>query len=147
MPEENSEPSPKAEAGPLTLEELIRSQLQGKVRALERYDAILWKIRSGYVVVLYGALTILGGKDYRLAEGLGVNTLLVLIAVVSISAFFVDLGFLLSKLRVVEARNSLSDMAFELARGDLKADDLHEKKVEELRRLLHLSGEAPILPS
>jgi hypothetical protein len=44
----------------LTSDELIRAELRGKFLAIERYDSMLWKIRSGYVVVLYGALTILG---------------------------------------------------------------------------------------
>jgi hypothetical protein len=42
----------------LTSDELIRLELRGKLLAIERYDSMLWKIRSGYVVVLYGSLTI-----------------------------------------------------------------------------------------
>ena len=33
-----------------TLGELMRLELDGKNQATGRYDAILWKIRSGYVV-------------------------------------------------------------------------------------------------
>ena len=146
MPEEKTEPSPKIETGPITMEELIRAQLQGKLKALERYDSILWKIRSGYVVVLYGAITILGGRESQIAGTLGIkatiDALVYLTVGMSFCAFFVDLGFLLSKLRVVDARNRLSDHAVKLATGEEMTGD----EGDELRKLLHLSGEAPTLP-
>lgn len=146
MSEEKPEPSAKTEAGPITLEELIRSQLQGKSKALERYDAILWKIRSGYIVVLYGALTILAGKESKLPEVMGTGTtliaLLYLATDISFCALFIDLGFLLSKLRVVEARDRLSDLALNLALGQALTD----QEKDELCKLFRLSGEAPTLP-
>jgi hypothetical protein len=147
MSEEEPEPSEKTETGSITVEELIRSQLQGKSKALERYDAILWKIRSGYIVVLYGGLTILAGKESILPEAIGTGTTLIalfyLATGISVCALFIDLGFLLSKLRVIEARDRLSDLALNLAFGHALSD----QEKDELRKLLHLSGAAPTLPS
>lgn len=47
----------------ITPDELIRSALDGKPQATSGYDAILWKIRAGYVAILYGALGLLLNKD------------------------------------------------------------------------------------
>lgn len=130
----------------LTVEELIRSQLQGKLIALERYDQILWKIRAGYLAVLYSLLTVLSGKDFELQDVLGdvakIEVLFYTAISFSLCAFFIDLGFLLSKLRVVEARNDLSDIAIALA----SSGSTTEKVKERLKALLHLSGEAPSVP-
>jgi hypothetical protein len=47
----------------LSYDELIRLELRGKLLAVERYDSMLWKIRSGYIAILYGTLTIIGGAS------------------------------------------------------------------------------------
>ena len=137
---------PSVEDRELTVEELIRSQLEGKSKALERYDAILWKIRAGYLAVLYSILTVLSGKEFDLKDLIGstpkVEILFYTAISFSLCAFFVDLGFLLSKLRVVQARNDLSDLALQVATRQTQAADAAGK----LKRLLHLSGESPGLP-
>jgi hypothetical protein len=129
-----------------TVEELIRSQLEGKSKALERYDDILWKIRAGYLAVLYGLLTILSGKEFQLTDLIGnlpkIDILLYTAISFSLCAFFIDLGFLLSKLRVVQDRNDLSDLALDLALKKTQS----EKVKGSLRILLQLSGEAPVGP-
>jgi hypothetical protein len=58
----------------------------------------------------------------------------------SLCAFVIDFGFLVSKLRVVEARNDLSDLALGRAKEREKAE------LGQLEELLHLSGEAPGFP-
>ena len=40
----------------LDISELLKVELPGKKVAMGRYDEILWKIRSGYLVVLAGVL-------------------------------------------------------------------------------------------
>src|SRR5882672_2255791 len=82
----------------LTVDELILSQLLGKANALNRYDAISWKIRSGYVIVLYGALSVLSGKDFQLKGITGETAALAILIWValgiSLSAFLIDVNFL-----------------------------------------------------
>ena len=51
------------ESGGITSGDLIRSGLEDKVRAITGYEEIIWKIRSGYIVLLYGALTFVLGKE------------------------------------------------------------------------------------
>jgi hypothetical protein len=123
------------ETKPLTCEELVRGEILGKNKASERYDAILWKIRAGYVTVLYGTLTLLGEKAFDHPW-----VAFVLIVGFSASAFRIDYTFLRSKFRVVTAQNRLADITWDIAVG--KADIA---AVADLPRLLHISGEDPSL--
>ena len=125
-----------AERQALSYEELIRSHAAGKHHAVERYDAMLWKIRTGYIVALYGALTLLGDSALALPWLSGL-----IIAAFSVSALGIDYLFLRSRLRVVHAQNALAELAWDLAGG--RALEAPER--ERLRRLLRISGEDPIL--
>lgn len=134
------------ESTSITLDELIRGQLAGKLVALARYDEILWKIRGGYVAVMYAMLAFLVGKESKVVEVLGsssvVQSLFPISLGLSVCALFVDLAFLLAKLRVVAARNRLSDLAAIRARSG----QLTKEESEELLTVLHISGEALTLP-
>lgn len=126
----------------LTCDELIRAELTGKFSAVERYDSMLWKIRSGYVVVLYGGLAILGGTGLNISTILG-NTrfliaTLILIWGFSFCGFFIDVGFSRSKLRVVVASNQLYTLALQFALGKRQ----YEQEYDALRVLLENSGES-----
>ena len=151
MPTSKGSGSEEEKRGPITLDELIRGELKGKNVAMARYDSILWKVRSGYIVVLYGVLTMLGGGDKIPWSTIGISVLSVLPLVVwgiSLSAFLVDTSFILSKLRVVEARDKLSDLALKLAtmkpRTNSEDSSAAESAVADAaRELLHISGEAP----
>ena len=125
---------------------MIRGQLAGKLVALARYDEILWKVRGGYVAVMYGMLAFLVGKESKVVEVLGssnvIRTLFPISFGLSVCALCVDLAFLLSKLRMVEARNRLSDLTAKKARGA----QLTQEEGEELLTVLHVSGEACTLP-
>jgi hypothetical protein len=142
---EHQAPSERAPT-PITLDELIRGGLAGKLVALARYDEIIWKIRAGYVAVLYGMLAFFVGKESNLVEFMSSSEVLRSLFPISLSlslcAFVVDLAFVLSKLRVVAARNHLSDLAVKRAAGH----KLHESEQDEFTKLLHLSGEALTLP-
>jgi len=126
----------------ITLEELVRSELQGKDMAIERYDSILWKIRSGYVTILYGAISLLGGAISQF--GREIQSLpwlaLALIWGFSICAFIIDRGFLRSKIQVVIAKDKLVDISQQLAAG------ANNTQFNELSVLLHNSGEDPTFP-
>jgi hypothetical protein len=126
----------------LTSEELIRFELQGKFRAVARYDSMLWKIRSGYAVVLYGALAIVGGTELNISSILGNSRFLVatilLIWGFSLCGFIIDVGFLISKLRVVIASNELYDLALQIALGTVDP----RREYSKLRDLLQNSGES-----
>ena len=50
----------------LSLDSLIKDELDGKASAIARYDDIIWKIRTGYAVILYGAVGIVAGLANQL---------------------------------------------------------------------------------
>jgi hypothetical protein len=153
-------------SAPPTRGELIRSTLDGKVRALSNYDSIIWKIRVGYAIVIFGSLTLLLGKEGSLVgkEGslLGREASIIEDAVWSAGLFILVCGFSLAggwldyefskrKRRVVISRDKLVDYLWDeklLDDGDQKLLDngdekiLDKKRLDKVRELLHISGEA-----
>ena len=125
----------------LTIDGLIRLELQGKTMAAGRYDAILLRIRTGYVVAVYGTLLLFAGKENALSVVAG-NPALALASLVTVLALtiilaIIDMSFRIRQLRVVMAFNRLIDIALELAMG---------KEVEGsgLFPLLHIAGESSL---
>lgn len=116
----------------LSTAELIRLELEGKNVALGRYDSILWQVRSGYVIVLYGALGLLF-KDAISPKSLG-NHIVLLVCGFSALAYAMDLAFRIRQLRVVQAYNLLIDQALRRSSGE-------QINADSLRELLHLAGE------
>jgi hypothetical protein len=47
----------------LTHTQVIKSGLDIKLSMINKYDEIIWKVRSGYLVILYGTLTLFIGKE------------------------------------------------------------------------------------
>jgi hypothetical protein len=115
------------------ISDLCRIEIDGKHEALARFDSILWKIRSGYVVVLYGAISLLVGKkiDFSVLK----KEHLLLILGFSALGFVLDLSFRLKQLRVTVARNHLMDYALKIAIKE-KVD------YKTLNNLLHIAGES-----
>jgi hypothetical protein len=133
----------------LTYAELIRTELKGKFAAVERYDSMLWKIRSGYIVILYGALGLLGQKGFIPKEIVAERWLLLTLLLVggfSLSAFIVDMGFIAAKLRVVKQSDLLYDLAVDLASGEnaIGTATLNQAQTDagKLKDLLHNAGES-----
>jgi hypothetical protein len=124
--------TPAASAAPPTVGELIRDELKGKNTALARYDAIVWKIRSGYIAILYGMLTFMAKEGLK--EKLVRPDGFFLVFGFSLLGCLLDYGFVRSKLKVVDAINDLSDEALRLAVGE-------PVNPERLRGLLHIAGE------
>lgn len=116
-----------------TAAELIRLELEGKKVALGRYDTILWQVRSGFVIVLYGALGLLF-KDGLSLKDLS-DQIIILVCGFSVLAYSMDLVFRIRQLRVVSAYNLLIDQALRLSCGE-------QVNADSLRELLHLAGES-----
>jgi len=124
---------PSTPQNSLTPAELIRLEIAGKNMALKRYDKILWQIRSGYVIILYGALGLLS-KDGLKLEALNERVVL-LVYGFSALACAMDLSFRVRQLRVVTAYNVLMDQALKFSLGDTVAAAC-------LQELLHVAGES-----
>jgi hypothetical protein len=99
-------------------EHLIASSLTSKLEAINKYEEILWKVRSGYLAILYAGLTFLVGNAGlgRLAEvakdTTASLTIFFLIVGFSLSAFSVDFAYLRKKMRVIVIRNMLVEAAY-----------------------------------
>ena len=126
---------------PLSRDSLIQSELAGKSTAVARYDEMLWKIRTGYVGVLYGSLTLIASlgdlEGWSLPLAQTALAAILLITGFTVCGLTLDFSFLTAKLRVVQARDALMDLALEIStRGNLDP-----QKEPELQVLLHNSGE------
>jgi hypothetical protein len=120
--------------------EPIRQALKDKLQAIAGYDAILWKIRTGYLLVLYGALGLtLGTGGLGEVGDLANNparsmTVLSLIWAFSVAAFLVDFGYIRKKLKVIVARDELVKLWIRQ----------EHDQMEKLQFLLRISGEAEL---
>ena len=93
----------------ITYEELIKMELAAKNNAQGGYDSILWKIRSGYAILLYGSLSlIVTSVDKKIISLTPTKTLIILSTLIvgfSIFIAFLDYYFLKCKIRVVDGAN------------------------------------------
>ena len=126
----------------ITYEELIKMELLGKNNAQGGYDSILWKIRSGYAILLYGSLSlIVTSVDKKIITITPDKTPVILSTLIIGFSFFIaflDYYFLKCKIRVVDGTNKLMDMAFYLSSNK----SLSEEQKHQLKILLHNSGES-----
>jgi hypothetical protein len=143
MPGENE--SPPADSGKLTLEKLISSELEGKLKAISGYDDMLWKIRSGYVAILYGISAIILGTEEMpnlleiMADFDRSLSIFLLIGGFSLSALIIDSSYLAKKLKVIVTRDLLVKIVFDNAVNSGACIN-----AVELMNLLRIAGETPI---
>ena len=89
-------------------------EFQRKNESIGRYDAILWKIRVGFVVAAFGFLLVFGGAMKMHSEphisALAIRPLFS-VFVLSFVLAIVDFSFCVRQLRVVTAFDRLIDVA------------------------------------
>lgn len=133
----------------LSVTSLVTSGIEGKNAAMADYGEMLWKIRGGYAAVLYGTFTLVVALSDKAKVGLSGNKAaaiaLILITGFTVCAAALDFHFLRSKLRVVDTKEELVDLALHLASGAT----LEEWRGRPLALLLHNAGEhrLPLRPS
>jgi MFS superfamily sulfate permease-like transporter len=115
----------------LDISELLKVELPGKKVAMGRYDEILWKIRSGYLVVLAGTLGFFVTKESTLKL---TPDILIVILWFSLVAWIIDINFRRRQLRVVTAYNELISSAI---KNIPETEGPNNVAVE----LFHISGE------
>lgn len=109
-----------AEDFKFSLDSLIKDELAGKALAIARYDEMIWKIRSGYAVLLYGAVGIVATLVSQKAIVLTSQTALAVIVLVggfSVFGASLDYCFMSAKLRVVNYRDRLVELAQQRVSG------------------------------
>jgi hypothetical protein len=120
-----------------TFEKLVTAELDGKLKAIAGYDEIIWKIRAGYLGILYGSLALILGTEgvddlgATISEPTRMLTLVLLVAGFSLSAYIVDSTYLAKKLKVIAIRDLLVKLAIDNSIGTMA----------DLTVLLSISGE------
>ena len=129
----------------MTRATLISSELEGKLKAISGYDDMLWKIRSGYIAILYGIPAIFLGTEgvpslkELMADSGRALFILLLLSGFSLSAFIIDSSYLAKKLKVIVTRDLLVKSAFDsVVNPQACVNDV------ELMPLLRIAGETPI---
>ena len=115
----------------LKVSDLLHLELSGKNSATGRYDDILWKIRSGYLLVLAGTLGffVTKGTPFQLTL-----EIIIIILWFSLAAWLIDINFRRRQLRVVKAYNELISSMIKNLPEEEKPNNIKEE-------LLHISGE------
>ena len=124
----------------VTIDSLIKDELDGKAGAIAQYDAMLWKIRSGYAVIIYASIGLIAGLVNEKSVELNLHTAFAIsVLIIGFSAFatFLDYSFMRSKIRVVSYRDKLTKLAY------MRAKSATESKFDEenLLECLMNSGE------
>ena len=142
MPDETVSPDPSK--GKMDIERVIMVEIDGKDRAVHGYDEILWKIRAGFIVILYGAITIISNTYNFPSQPLSFRTFgfVVLIFGFSASAFYIDWSFFVQKVRVIQARDELIGILADLVQ---RPDDHHDTNFDEIKNLLRNAGESRLI--
>ena len=133
--------APDSESGSVP-SQLIMSSLESKLATINKYEEIIWKVRTGYLAILYTGLTFLVGKTNLDVNGLkqlaldetASLTVFFLIVGFSLSAFLVDFAYLRKKLRVTVIRDMLVEAAY----------NPECKYRLQMYRLLQLAAERPL---
>lgn len=123
------------------LKHLLDAELNIKLSAINKYDEIIWKVRTGYLAILYAGLTFLVGeaglKNLEVLPTRPVTTLSIgfLIVGFSLSAFLLDLGFNQKKLRTIVIRDMLIEIAHDPKRSCTRV---------QCTKLLRVAAERPL---
>ena len=123
------------------LEDVIMQEISGKNAAIHAYDGIVWKIRSGYLALVFGGWAILlkGLADGTLDKS---NIVVVVVSMflvslgMSFGGCFVDCNYVRRKFRVILALNDLIGSIIE------NRDNLNEMS----QSLLKVAGHDPAMP-
>ena len=124
------------------IEKLILREIEGKNRAIHAYDSIVWKIRTGFLTLMFGGWAILlkgivdsehqRPQDYvPLAWGLYLFSL-----GFALGAWYVDCSYVKRKFRVILALDRLID-SIRACEGDFR------RIPPELLKVAGDSGEMP----
>jgi hypothetical protein len=123
-------------------EKIVLGEIEGKNRAIHAYDEIVWKIRSGFLTLLFGGWSILltgivqtkdkPPADYQpLAFGLFLFSL-----GFAFGARYIDRSYIRRKFRVIHALDRLMDEIGSCG------DDYRKLSPE----LLRVAGDNPAMP-
>ena len=110
-----SEESAKSSPHRAFLEKVVLGEIEGKHKAIHGYDGIIWKIRAGYMTLLFGgwAIFLKGIVDASTQPANGYVALAVALLTFSLGfslgAWYIDRNYVRRKFRVILALGRLID--------------------------------------
>ncbi|GAG39000.1 unnamed protein product, partial [marine sediment metagenome] len=114
---------------------------EGKNKAIHAYDSILWKVRTGFLTLIFAGFGIIltgllkEGADFSKAQQY-IFVMLLVSSGLSISAIIIDINYLHRKFRVIKHLNDLLKSASTLN------TDQSEEKLNEIRQYFKVSGDS-----
>jgi hypothetical protein len=120
------------------VESLILSEVEGKNRAIHAYDGIVWKIRTGFLTLLFGGWAILlqGILNASVTPKGGYGPLVWGLFLFSVGftfgAWFMDRSYVRRKFRVIHTLNQLTDSIVSCGRNYSEVNS----------ELLHVAGDS-----
>ncbi len=116
------------------LQQIVLGEVAGKNAAIHAYDSVTWKIRTGFLTLLFAGwgLLLKSLAEHESIAGQGVTRLVVGMVFVSVGltlgGWFIDRNYLRHKFRVILALDQLMD-AIGASAGDYKTIPTHLLKV------------------
>lgn len=124
------------------LDRLVMDEIGGKNRAVHAYDSIIWKIRTGFLTLLFAAWGIVLSSLIQSAQPVDVSNLILMFALwlvsfgLSMAGFAIDRNYVQRKFRVIRDLNGLLEAVLNLEPNDYAAS------LERVKPYLRVSGDS-----
>ncbi len=96
--------------------QLMFNEIEGKNKAIHAYDSILWKVRTGFLTLIFAGFGIIltglikDGVEFPEAQQY-IFVMLLVFSGLSVSAIIIDINYLNRKFRVIGHLNKLLEIA------------------------------------
>ena len=129
-----------AENFPL-VNQIITDEISGKNKAIHAYDTIIWKVRSGYLTLIFAGwgiiLTALIGKEIQFLEAKPyILSMLLVSSGLSISGFSIDINYVRRKFRVIRDINKILKLVPNLGIEGIK------NYLDDISQFMRISGDS-----
>ena len=115
-------------------EQIILDEIAGKNNAIHAYDRIIWTIRSGFLVLVFGGWGILLkgliGQETTQPSVFGYIFIMLMISIgLALGGFLMDLSYVRRKFRVIAALNKLMKVLMHCDKEKLELIEFRKKKL------------------
>jgi hypothetical protein len=120
---------------------ILFNEIEGKNKAVHAYDGIIWKIRTGFLTLLFAGLGILltgfikEGADFEKAKPF-VYIMFMVATGIAIPGAIIDLNYVRRKFRVISDLNEL------FLKGLCLNEPIDENTKRELCKCMRVSGDS-----
>ena len=124
---------------------LLFEEIASKMKAIQDYNGIIWKIRSGVMTLIFLSWGyVISGileQDKEISEIRSLIVILVILTMmITAAAFVIDLNYIKKKYKVINAYDQLSEWLIRENLDDIKVDQLNDKQKDRLVDFIKTSG-------